>query len=105
MKMLIIAILTTSLAGCRSVERALVCNDLEKYSLGTHEVCSYSRTFNKCKCKQVHIDSWTEVTEFQEYPLHHCDDLLGIKAKTWGEEIGPNLRSLNHLKEERCQKR
>lgn len=103
MKQLIIVLLMIWLAGCNSVTRALVCQDVEKYSLGIHEMCSYSRVFNKCKCKQIDLDTYSDITKFSDYPLEHCDDLLGIKADTWGKEIGPNLKSLSRIKEERCQ--
>lgn len=102
MKILIIVTLMISLVGCESFERALVCNKIEDNKLGEVTICEYSETFNHCRCKQLDLDSFTEITKMQPYPMSFCDGLMGFNAETW-KEVGPKLRALNRLKEERCK--
>lgn len=96
--------LMISLVGCRSFERSLVCNEVEENKLGELLMCHYSVKFDKCKCKTIDLDNYSEVTGLAEYPLSYCDGLAGFKTDTWGENIGPKLKALNRLKVERCQK-
>lgn len=100
---IIIATLMISLVGCRSVERALVCNAVEDNYIGEMEICEYSHTFTQCRCKLIEFDTFRELTQMQDYPLSHCDGLAGFKVNDWGKEIGPKLRALSRLKEERCK--
>ena len=103
MKTVIMMLLMISLVGCRSFERALVCNEVEENKLGEMLMCHYSVKFDKCKCKMINLDNYTEITSLTEYPLSYCDGLAGFKTESWGEDIGPKLRALSRLKEERCK--
>ena len=39
----------------------------------------------------------------ETFPIEYCDGLAGFKVQEWGEEIGPKLRALSRMKEERCK--
>lgn len=103
MKMVTMMLLMISLVACRSFERALVCNEVEENKLGELLMCHYSVKFDKCKCKMMDLDNFAEITNLVEYPLDYCDGLAGFKVDTWSEEIGPKLKALSRLKEERCK--
>lgn len=102
MKLSIAVLLISLLAGCKSPERAFVCNAITKLELGTQLICESSLTFNYCRCKKIALDSYDDLEEFQDYPFNYCDGIVGFKPAEWGEDIGPKLRALNRLKVERC---
>lgn len=101
MKKLTLGILILSLAGCRSAEVAIVCSAVENNSLGVHEMCSYSYQFDSCYCKQVDMDTFTDLTKLKEVPLERCDGVSGLSSDSWAS-VGPKLKALNRLKVERC---
>ena len=102
-KILTIIALMTSLVGCRSVEKALICKFVDDNKIGVQQICEYSHTFSQCRCKQIDFDSFQELTRMETFPIEYCDGLAGFKVQEWGEEIGPKLRALSRMKEERCK--
>lgn len=103
MRNLIIIILMICLVGCRSIERALVCHAIQDNELGTHEFCVTDITFNACRCRELSLDNFQGITPFVKKPLEYCDGMAGLKFESWGENIGPKLKALSRLKEERCR--
>ena len=99
---LIVVLLMILLVGCRSVERAIVCNAVESYKLGVHEICESSVRFNYCRCKLIDVDNWKELHPFEDADASKCDGLVGFKPEVWGKDLGPKFRALTRLKEERC---
>lgn len=103
MSKLTVALLMILLAGCKSAERAFVCNAVDSYKLGVHEICESSIRFNYCRCKKINLDTWTELTPFvDEEDTSKCDGLTGFKPNVWGKDLGLKFRALTRLKEERC---
>ena len=102
MKLNIVVLLMTLLVGCKSAERALVCSEADRNALGEQLICHSSIRFNFCECKKINLDTFTEITDFEDYPFEYCDGLVGFKADVWGEDLGPKFKSLTRLKETRC---
>lgn len=104
MKKSIVVLLIVLLGACKSPERFAVCSAINKLELGEQLICESSLTFNYCRCKLIHLDSFDDVTSFEDYPFSYCDGIVGFKPQTWGEDLGPKLKALTRLKEANCGK-
>ena len=60
--------------------------------------CHVSFVFNKCRCGMYDMNLDEFVTIPQDYPLSHCNNLVGFSYEDWQVELSPRLKEI-------CRKR
>lgn len=92
-------------SSCRSVERALICNEVDNYQVDETEVCIVSIRLNSCLCTtNFDINSWTSTNDFTHNALDYCDGFMGVRRDFALREIQPKFKALQRLRESSCQK-
>src|SRR5690606_31317200 len=95
MRTYIVVLLMIFLSSCRSVERTLVCNAVEDYSVGVIEACTYSHQFKGCYCYDFDFESWSAVSDVRREDESYCDDLQGFKLDYSLQHIQPKIKALS----------
>lgn len=103
MKSLIILLLMTFLAGCRSVERRLVCSELKRQEFKPLELCDISFKFSRCRCRLYDLNTHNALSEAVNHPIEYCDKLSGFAVEDFAIEIGPKIKAMSRLKGNLCQ--
>ena len=90
--------------SCRSFERELLCNEIDKYQVIETEACIVSIKYNACLCtSNFDVNSWTALEDYRKEPLEYCDGIMGVKRDFALAEIEPNFVALQRLRESSCQ--
>lgn len=92
-------------SSCRSVERQLICNEVEKYQIAPTESCITSIKFESCLCAPFDVNTWSITGDYEKKPLEYCDGIEGVKVEFGVQEIQPKFIALQRLREESCRKR
>lgn len=67
MKMLITILLTTFfLSSCRSVERRVICGEINIYQIKPVPMCDISFQFNRCRCRCFDYNQWTTISDINQ---------------------------------------
>lgn len=103
MRLIMIALLMTFLTSCRSIQRTLVCNELQNHKINPVTLCDISIKFDRCRCRTFDVNSWNSLSEAENFPLSHCDGLAGFKVDEIAGEIRPKIKAMYRLKENLCQ--
>lgn len=102
-KILTILLLTISLASCRALERKMVCAELDKQKIKPVQMCDWNEKFDRCRCRTMDFNSWSALSEAENFPRSYCDKLAGFKLDVVATEIKPKIKAVNRLKENLCQ--
>ena len=102
-KLLTIVLLTTFLVSCRSIERRMICSELDNYQIKPIEMCDINIKFYRCRCRQFDFNSWEALSEPINHPLEYCDKLVGFNINDIAVEIKPKIKAMYRLKENLCQ--
>lgn len=92
------------LSGCRSLERKLICAQLEQHKIRPHELCdiSFSPT-PRCRCRQFDFNSWEALGPAENFDLTYCQGVVGFRVSDVTSDIKPNIKALYKIKENLCQ--
>lgn len=130
MKILITAMLMTSLVscatGCKRVKQALVCAQVKQAIIKPLPFYDVSFKFDRCRARCFSMGNWenrpvdqcselkgmnyeTVTTEsgkrvqVVDFPIEHCEGVSGPVAEDWAREIKPKMRSLVRMRGTYCE--
>ena len=102
-KFITILLMTYFASSCRSVERALICNEVDKYQVKPTETCIISVSRDTCYCADFDVNSWSTTSDLRRNPLEYCEGIQGIKSEFAIGEIRPKFIALQRLRESSCK--
>lgn len=88
------------LAGCRSLERKIICNEVARYQIEMTD--SYFYRKGHCYKAPLDVNRWETKEDLIEVDLSECDGVHGVKATFAISEIQPKFTALQRLREESC---
>lgn len=98
-----ILLLTIFLVGCRSIDRRMICKQLDEYAYSPVTLCDISFKFNRCRCRTMDINSWNAMSDAIDLPIEACDGIAGYKMEDIANDIRPKTKAMFRLKGNLCQ--
>lgn len=125
LKIIIALLMTFTLSSCRTTyEQKLVCSQIAKHQIPPTPLCDISFKFDRCRCRCFNYNSWSvapltkcerfrdlsgamslvDGEEVLDFELEYCDGIGGSFAQDQVNNIRSNVKALNLIKENLCQK-
>lgn len=107
-KMLMILVLMTA---CNSLERKLICKDVQRQEINSMPFYDVSFQFNRCRVRCFNLTDYTIVDDSEcgpsfvsgNYPLSACEGVQGFITEEWAAEVRPKLKNLRSVYLDECQ--
>ena len=111
------------LVSCNTFQTRLVCKQIKAHQIKILPLCDISFQFNRCRCRCFDYNKWEASTlrscsglvdegeetkkingiQVVDKPLMYCEGVAGFFLEDAAQEIKPNIKALDQIKNNLCQ--
>ena len=124
MRILMMTLLTIFSVSCNSIQRKLVCKQVESATFSLKPMYDVSFRFNRCRARCFDMTNWNAVaidycpelepdvllygvgfdgdSDSINLPVERCEGIAGFDLVDIAKDIKPKILKLNAIKEDQC---
>ena len=99
---LLLTIFCLSFSGCGTVERRIVCKQIDSHQIPDVEYCDISFSKNRCRCRMFDMNEWEPVGDPVNHPIEYCERIAGPRLDDIATNVRPQVKALAQLKRNMC---